>query len=148
MFDQDPLMIIAADVGAPVEVGSVAGHIRRFVPITGGVVTGGLTGLILPGGGDWQTVGPDGQIDIAARYVLQLDDGLVEVDSKGLRYATPEAQARIARGEAPDPGDVYFRTAMRFHTTSPALAHLNRTLAVSAGRRLAQQVLLTVFKIP
>lgn len=148
MFGEEPLMTIAVEVGPAQEVGPVGGRVRRYVPITGGQVSGGLTGRILPGGGDWQTVGDDGVIDIAARYVLELEEGLVEVTSTGLRHMTAEAQAAITRGEAPPVGSVYFRTAMRFHTASPRLAHLNALMGMATGRRLADQVLLTVFKVP
>ncbi len=148
MFGEEPMMTIAVDVGAPQEIGSVGGVVRRYVPIIGGQVSGGFSGVIVPGGGDWQTIDANGVIDIAARYVLDLGNGLVEVESTGLRYVSPEAQAAIAAGETPAPGTVYFRTAMRFHTAAPALAHLNRTLGLATGRRLADQVLLTVFKVP
>ena len=148
MAADKPLMTLMADLGAPVEVGLVGGLVRRLIPITGGTVSGDHAGVILPGGADWQTVAPDGQFEIAARYILQLSEGLVEVQSTGLRFAPPEVQAKLARGEAPAPGEVYFRTAMRFWSAAPELDYLNHLMAIATGRRLASQVVLDVFKAP
>ena len=38
-------------------------------------------------------------------------------------------------GEAVDPADYYFRIAIRFETSDPELAWLNRVLAVGVGQR-------------
>jgi hypothetical protein len=43
--------------------------------------------------------------------------------------------ARLARGEAVDPGEYYFRTAIRFETGDAAFGWLNRVLAVGVGQR-------------
>ena len=116
------------DEGAP---------LRRFVPIMGGTVSNGLTGRILPGGGDWQTVLADGTIEISAHYVIEIDgEGLVEIQSDGVR-ANPDDS----------PNTVYFRTLIRFRTSAPCLARLNKVLAISTGRRDANQVLLDISEI-
>ena len=120
---------------------------RRMVPITGGTVSGTHSGTILPGGADWQEVLPDGSLDIAARYVLKLHDGLVDVDSRGLRHAAPEVLARLDRGEAVDKSDYYFRTAIRLRTSSPHLSYLNSLLLVSVGERRARSVHLDVYRV-
>jgi len=140
----DPLMQIDLAVGLPVEIGVVAGQVRRCVPILGGVVAGDFSGEVLPGGADWQQIGSDGAIEIDARYVLKLSQGLVEVESRGLRTGPPEVLARLARGEAVDPALYYFRTAMRFRTAAPELASLGRIIAVATGERRADGVRLTV----
>jgi hypothetical protein len=43
--------------------------------------------------------------------------------------------ARLGLGEPVDPADYYFRIAIRFETSAPELAWLNRTLAVGIGQR-------------
>lgn len=118
-----------------------------MVPITGGTVCGAHSGIILPGGADWQDVLADGSLDIAARYVLKLDDGLVEVDSRGLRHATPEVLARIDRGEAVDRNDYYFRTAIRLRTAAAKLSYLNSMLLISVAERRARSVHLDVYRV-
>lgn len=137
-------MQIDLTVGAPVEVNQA----RRCIPITGGTVTGAFSGSVLSGGSDWQQIGADGTIDIDARYVLELAEGRVEVESRGLRAGPPDILARLAKGEAVDPVLYYFRTAMRFKTAVPALGRLNQFLAISHGERLAGAVRLTVYEVP
>lgn len=141
------LMRFAIDVGEPVSAGTVAGQERRCIPLLGGTVEGNYCGRVLPGGADWQTVAPDGQLEISARYVLELEQGLLEVRSEGLRSGSPEALERLERGETVAPQDYYFRTAMRFFTASPALDRLNRLLAIAVGERLPGQVLLSVHPV-
>ena len=46
---------LEVEVGAPVEVGRVAGGLRRVVPIVGGTCTGrGFNARVLPGGADFE----------------------------------------------------------------------------------------------
>jgi len=143
-----PFLKLDVEVGAIVDLGQGGGTRRRLVPITGGTVSGTHNGVILPGGADWPEVLPDGSLDIAARYVLKLGDGLVEVDSRGLRHATPDVLARLDRGEQLDKSDYYFRTAIRLRTASTALAHLNTLLLVSVGERRARSVHREVYRVP
>ena len=135
-----PLMLIDLTVGPPVEIGVVACQTRRCIPILGGTVSGRLGGEVLPGGADWQQICPDGTIEIDAHYLLRLELGLVEVESRGLRSGPPDVLARLAKGEAVDPELYYFRTAMRFRSAAPELAWLGRILAVATGERLAGAV--------
>lgn len=142
-----PLMQLDLAVGAPVVIGEVAGQSRRCIPILGGLVSGRLAGDVLPGGADWQQVAQDGTIEIEARYVLRLTEGLVEVESRGLRSGPSEVLARLAKGELVDPALYYFRTAMRFRTAVPELAWLGRILAISSGERLVDGVRLMVREV-
>jgi Protein of unknown function (DUF3237) len=143
----DPMMQINLSVAAPVETGLIDGQNRRCIPIVGGTVSGRYNGEVLNGGADWQTIAPDGTLDIDARYVLQLSEGLVEVESRGVRSGPADVLALLAAGEAVGADRYYFRTAMRFRTAVPALARLNQILAVSAGERLADTVGLTVYEV-
>lgn len=141
------LMTLEVLVGPPVQI-DAAPHGRRFIPIVGGTVSGGLIGRVLDGGGDWQTVWPDGRMDIAAHYVLEIDgQGTVEVRSDGVRHGPPEALAALARGEAVDAASYYFRTAVRLRTAAPGLSRLNALLAVATGERAADRVRLRVFEL-
>ncbi|MCB2077023.1 MAG: DUF3237 family protein [Novosphingobium sp.] len=63
---QDALITFTVEVGAPVNVGTVAGQVRRYVPLLGGTVEGAYAGTVLPGGVDWQAIGPEGRLEIAA----------------------------------------------------------------------------------
>lgn len=142
-----PMMLVEVAVGTATEVGLVEGRNRRCIPITGGTVTGQFEGVIVPGGADWQTILPDGTIEVHARYVLELIQGKVEVESRGLRHGSADILARLNSGEAVNPDLYYFRTAIRFRTAAPELASLNRVLAISHGERRSDRVHLTVYEV-
>ncbi|HEY3800125.1 MAG TPA: DUF3237 domain-containing protein [Caulobacteraceae bacterium] len=142
-----PLFFIEVDVAAPVDIGETGAGRRRAIPITGGSFSGVASGRVLPGA-DWQTILQDGTIELSAHYALETDAGeRIEVTSEGLRAGRPEVLGQLARGEAVDPADYYFRTAVRFRTGAPALAWLNTILAVSTARREAARVTLTVYEV-
>jgi hypothetical protein len=111
---------------------------RRFVPFEGGTFDGpdGLVGTVLEGGIDWQTVRPDGTLEIDAHYTLRTEAAEnIEVRSRGLRRAAPAVAERIARGDPVSPDEYYFRTHVRLMTSAARLGRLNDLLAVSTGRR-------------
>jgi uncharacterized protein DUF3237 len=123
---------------------------RRYVPFEGGTFEGrdGLAGTILVGGIDWQRVRPDGVLEIDAHYTLSTDRGeAIEVRSKGLRKASEEVAARLARGEPVDPDEYYFRTHVRLWTSSPRLGWMNDLLAISTGRRDQSVVRIDVHEV-
>ncbi|WP_437512913.1 DUF3237 domain-containing protein [Sorangium sp. So ce1099] len=141
-----PLMTLEVAVAPPVTVNPSSPG-RRFIPIVGGTVAGGLEGRVLPGG-DWQTIWADGRMDISAHYILDIaGHGTVEILSEGVRAGPPEVLAALGRGEAVDPGLYYFRTAIRMRTSAPGLLRLNAMLALAVGERLADRVRLTVYEI-
>ena len=140
-------MRIELVVAPAIEIGTVCGTNRRCIPIVGGVVTGSYQGEVLNGGADWQRISDDGTIEVDARYVLRLADGLVEIRSRGLRAGPSSVLEQLARGETVDPAHYYFRTAMRFSTAAPALERLNRILVISRGERMASAVRLTVYEV-
>ena len=66
---------LAVQVGAPVEVGHGPTGVRRMIPITGGTVTGRLTGRVLPGGADHPLIIGGTLARLDARYIIELPDG-------------------------------------------------------------------------
>ncbi len=139
----------AVTLAPAIEQGTVDGKRMRFVPITGGTVYGPrLQGEILPGGGDWQAIGPDGLTELDARYTLKLADGtVVAVTNPGVRAATPEVAARIARGETVPPDSYYFRTSPRFTVAPGKYDWLRRTLFVARGQRLPDRVIVDFYSV-
>lgn len=142
-----PLATFDIEVGAPLDLGLLDGAGRRCVPILGGRATGAISGKVLGGGADWQDITPSGALEIAARYVVEVEDGRIQVESTGLRHGPSEVLARLARGEAVPTSEYYFRTSMRFRTTSSTHRRLNSILGVAQGERLSGRVLLSVFEV-
>jgi len=87
------------------ELGEIGGGRRRIIPILGGTLSGArLSGEVLPGGADWQTIFPDGRTEVLARYTLRASDGaLIGVVNRGVRRGAPEVIARLTAGEKSRP---------------------------------------------
>ena len=75
-----------------------------------------INGIVVPNsGGDFPWVRPDGVIDFDARYLLQTDDGAnIYFQSRGYRWGTPEAMAKMARREPVADDSYYMRTVPKF----------------------------------
>jgi hypothetical protein len=129
---------LEAALGAPIDVGDVSRGRRRIVPLTGGTFSGPeLNGKLLPGASaDWQIVLADGTALGDIRYTLETDDGaLLYVQSRGVRYGSPEVLERLAGGEDVDASEYIFRTATLIETASRELDWLNRGVFVGVGGR-------------
>ncbi len=143
------LVVIEVQVRPVVDLGGG----RRYVAFDGGTFEGrgrlgGTAGTVLPGGIDWQTIRPDGVLEIDARYALASDAGeTMEVRSRGIRKAEESVAARIARGDRVDPAEYYFRTHVRLSTAAPRLRWLNDLLAVSSGERARATVRIDVHEV-
>ncbi len=112
-----PLMTVRIAAAPPQKLGTVPHGIRSIVPVTGGDFEGPrLRGKVLPGGGDWLLLRPDGVLELDLRITLETDDhALIYMTFQGLRH------------------DLYFRTLPRFETSSEAYAFLNRIITVGVG---------------
>ena len=140
---------LEVEVGTPVEVGRVAGGLRRVIPILGGSCTGrGFNARVLPGGADFQLVVSETVARLEARYVLETDAGdRIYVHNDALRTAPAEVMARLVRGEAVDPRDVYFRCVPRFECAAPALAWIGERVFVGTGVRRQAVVQMRFFEL-
>jgi hypothetical protein len=138
---------IRVEAARPVEQGEVDGGRRRFIGITGGTVYGPrLRGTVMPGGGDWQTIMPDGLTRLDARYQIKTDDGaVVEVSTPGVRVADPAVVARLAKGEDVDPSLYYFRVSPTFAAPAGKLDWLRRATFVARGIRRPDHVVLDFY---
>src|SRR3954447_26806733 len=103
-------------VETPVDVGRAPSGHRRIVPITGGSMKGpALSGRVLPGGADFQTLHSPELTELDARYVMEGEDGvLIHVHNSAVRYGSAVDIARLNRGEEVDPAAIYFRCSLRF----------------------------------
>ena len=131
-------------------VGETPHGTRRIIPIIGGVFEGPLMkGEILEGGADWQIVRKDGVSELEAHYQIKTDDGVViYIKNVGLRVATPEIAAKIARGEVVSPNDYYFRAIPKFDAPIDSKYEwLNNAIFVCRGIRNPDGVVIQVWKI-
>lgn len=108
---------------------------------------GGLRGVVLPGGSDWQRARTDGSLEIEAHYALRTDDGGIEVHSSGIRRASSDVLTRLAAGAAVHPDEYYFRTHIRLEAAGPGLAHLDGLLGVATGQREPHHVHIHVHEV-
>jgi hypothetical protein len=140
---------VRATLAPPLEQGEIDGKRHRFIAITGGTVSGPrLEGEVLPGGGDWQTIGPGGMTEVWARYSFEAKDGtVIAVTNAGVRTATPEVIERLAKGEDVDPSLYYFRTAARFDVAKGKHEWLKRTLFVARGIRKPDSVIIDFYEV-
>ena len=144
------LLTLRCSVTATHHLGRVpGGYDRRVVIVSGGTFEGAdLRGTVLPGGGDFLTIRPDGAFNLDVRLVLKTDDGaLIYMTYVGRRNGPPEVMEKYRRGEAVAEGEDYFRTLVQFETAAPALARLNDILAVGTGRRDATGPVYEIFEV-
>ena len=136
-------------IAEPIEIGQIAGNLRRMIPIAGGEVSGPrIQGKVLPGGADYQTMRADGVTELQARYIIETDEGqLIYVENSGLRYGPPELMEKLRRGELVDPALIYFRTTPRFETAAPEYHWLMRNLFVCSGARYPDRVAMRFFQV-
>ncbi|HRF08692.1 MAG TPA: DUF3237 domain-containing protein [Xanthobacteraceae bacterium] len=149
MLSKNPVIHIEAELEAPQLFGKTPYGERRVINIVGGSVSGPrLRGRILPGGADWQIIRADGAADIFAKYTLELEGGgFVLVTSAGVRHGPPDVIAKLARGEAVDRSQYYFRTCVRFETADPEAEWLNRVLMIAVGEREKMKVKLDLYEV-
>jgi hypothetical protein len=131
------------------ELGEIGGGRRRIIPILGGTLSGArLSGEVLPGGADWQTIFPDGRTEVLARYTLRASDGaLIGVVNRGVRRGAPEVIARLTAGEIVDPSEYYFRTSPVFEVAAGPHQWLLDYVFVGVGIREPDCVRLKVFAV-
>ena len=130
-----PLMTVKIAAAPAQKLGTVPHGIRSIVPVTGGDFEGPrLRGKVLPGGGDWLLLRPDGVLELDLRITLETDDhALIYMTFQGLRHGPPDAIAALGRGEVVDSARYYFRTLPRFETSADTYAFLNRIVAIGVG---------------
>jgi len=136
-------------IAEPLDVGRIAGNLRRVIPIAGGEVLGPrIHGKVLPGGADFQIMRADGVTDLHARYVIETGERqLIYVENSGVRYGPPDLMEKLRRGEAVDPALIYFRTTPRFETAAPGYEWLMRNLFLCSGARYPDRVEMRFFQV-
>lgn len=140
-------------VGEALELGEVGGGRRRMIPILGGELHGsgarcGDSGIVLPGGADWQTLGSDGLTRLHARYAIRMVNGdIVGVNNSGVRRAPPDVADRMAAGLEVDHSRYYFMTTPVFEAAQGPHRWLSEHVFLARGLRFPDRVDLQVFQV-
>jgi hypothetical protein len=143
------LFVMHLDVRKLQIVGATPSGYRRIGVVPGGSFEGErLSGEVLDGGSDWQTVRTDGATTLNVRLVLKTKDGaLISMTYRGIRYGPPDVMASIDKGEVVDPTSYYFRINPLFETANTSYDWLNRVVAIGIGHRRADGPIYSIFEI-
>ena len=144
------LFTITMKLPPTLELGDTPSGNRRVFIASGGRFAGDrLRGEVLPeASSDLLLVRGDGSYQQDVRLILRTDDSaLILMTYRGVRHASPEVGARIARGEQLALSDYYLRTAPFFETSSSKYAWLNKIVSVGVGEREGDGVKYEVFEI-
>lgn len=135
------------DLGEPMDAGLTPDGFRRIVPILGGTFSGsGLSGTILPFGGDSQLIKPGGLMELDARYLLKTDQGaLIYVSNIGNRYFAPEAFGALVVRQPIDMSLARSTGAAKLETGAQELQWINRTRFFPRGQRGPDGLLLDFY---
>lgn len=91
-----------------------------------------LRGDLLPGGGDWATLGNDGINRLDIRATIRTDDGvLIHYEARGAVKLPADGRKRLASGARLSFDETYVRTTPRFETADPRYAWLNGLVIVA-----------------
>lgn len=64
-------------IDEPLDAGEVPTGRRRVIPIADGVVSGEISGTVVPLGADWNLLRADGSETVSARYLIRTTDGVL-----------------------------------------------------------------------
>lgn len=140
---------LAIKVAAPIEVGDVGHGMRRLISVIGGTfVARDWSARVLEAGADFQLIVNDHAALLEARYVVETDAGdRIFVKNDAVRTAAPDVMARLVRGEAVDPADVYFRSMPRFEVAAPSLRWMMERVFIGTGLRRPDEVVMRFFEV-
>jgi hypothetical protein len=137
-------MEVELDQDGAQPIGDTPWGTRRIVYVKGGSFEGpDMRGEVLPGGGDWFLIRPDGVAVLDVRATVRTDDGaLIYVYYRGLAH-----NLSVRPGDAAEGEERYFRTAPFFETGDERYAWLNRIIAVGVGQQIEGGVGYRVYAI-
>jgi hypothetical protein len=142
-------MVLSLAVGVAQAVGDTPSTNRLVGVLQSGTFIGErLSGQVLPGGSDWQSIRSNGSILLDCRLVLTTTDGeLISMKYTGIRVNPPGVAARIKGGEVVNPSEYYLRIAPVFETASEKYAWLNNVVAIGIGDRPPVGPTYSIFEV-
>jgi hypothetical protein len=130
-------------------IGATPTTTRRVGIVSGGTFEGErLSGRVLDGGSDWQSVRSDGSTLLDVRLNLETDDGaLICMAYKGVRHGPREVIQRLESGETVEPTSYYFRISPMFETAAEKYGWLNGIVAIGIGHRFSEGPIYGIFEL-
>ena len=102
------IFTLTVSIGEVTTAGDTGHGVRRIIPITGGTVTGDITGKICAFGADFQVIRPNELIELEAKYAFETDDGaVIYVENKGLRFGPVDLLQAEARRAGRSKADLF-----------------------------------------
>ena len=143
------LMTLALEVDEPQVISNTPVGTRRIVYVRGGRFDGAeLSGMVLPGGGDWILERSDGAFQLDVRITLLTEDrDLIYMTYRGIRHASSEVMERLSRGEPVGEDEYYLRTTAFFETGAEKYTWLNRIVGIATGYRPPEGPVYEVFRV-
>jgi hypothetical protein len=140
---------ISAYLESTIAIGENPHGNRVIVPVTGGSFEGPhLKGKVLPGGGDWLLIRPDGVAEVDVRATLQPDDGaLIYMAYRGYITKILEIYPRWAAGEQIPHDEYYFVVTPNFETSASQYAWLQQVVTVGMGSLIPGGVSYQIFAV-
>jgi hypothetical protein len=149
-LDAQHIFSLVLELHPMIELGRTPAGGRRIFPVSGGHFEGErLKGEVSPLiGSDLLLARGDGSFQQDVRLLLRTDDAaLILMTYRGVRRASADVSARLARGESVEPNEYYLRTTPYFETAAEKYAWLNSIVAVASGARTPGGVAYEVFEI-
>jgi len=143
------LMQMKATVEAPIEIGPMPIGTRRVFNATGGSFEGDrLSGVVLPGGGEWFLDAGEGFGQVDVRLMLQTNDGAhIYLRYSGVMDFNEVVGGKLAAGQSTEYGDNKFLTQVRMECADPRYAELATMIAVGEGRMHPDCVEYAIYEV-
>ena len=134
----------------PVSAGQGPLGERIVADLTGGTFEGPkLKGTVRASGADWALIGPDGNLRLDVRVVLETDDGAVIYMPYRARMVVNDALREVLNEESGEAGygDSYWISQVQFETGDERYAWLNTIMAVGEGKLAPNSVSYRIFAV-
>ena len=107
-----------------------------------------LRGDLLPGGGDWASLGSDGINRLDIRATIRTDDGvLIHFEARGVSKLPTDGRQRLAGGARLPFDETYVRTMPRFETADPRYAWLSALVIVGYNELSQNRVDFRLYQV-
>jgi hypothetical protein len=136
------------DLQAPQFVSSPVGDQLVFIVKSGRIEGPGISGDVLPGGGDWLRAGNDGIGRVDVRATIRTDDGaLIGYTARGLIRVPADGLERLAAGERLSFAETYVRTTPKFETSDERYAWISTIVAIGYNLLSPNHVDYRIYKV-